>query len=136
MNNRKLLILQKNLKIKNKKSKTSTKKNLKKSVMITSLTISMLCLISCKSNKVEYHYKVIYPRIDFIDYPKPKKNLIPLDKNYNVVKDNDTEIYFVLSDFNYFEKIVKFKTDYEALIEQYNCFIDNAKKLEIELNSK
>lgn len=136
MNNRKLLALQIKLKTKNRKLKTSIKKNLKKQVITTSLIILTLCLISCKSNKVEYKYKVIYPRLDLIDYPDSKGKLIPLDKNKEVVTDNGTPIVYVLSDFNFFVKTVEFKSNYDAIREEYNNFIINAKKLEIELNSK
>lgn len=96
----------------------------------------MLCVISCRSSKIEYRYKVIYPRIDFIDYPDSKGKLKPLDKNLNQVTDLETDIDFVLSDFSYFQETVEFKSHYDSMKEYYYTFIEDAKKLEIELNSK
>jgi len=98
--------------------------------LITSISV----LISCKSNKVETEYRFLTPRLDFIDFPNPEGNLIPLDENMQVVRDNETSIEYVMSNWNYFCRFIEFKSKYDALKESYNSYLEEVDKLQKELN--
>lgn len=90
--------------------------------------------VSCRSNKIEYKYKIITPDLDFVDFPKPKKDLIPLDKNKEIVRDNETPVEYVLFTFDYFNNLVEFKSEYDVIREQYQLYIKELENLEKALN--
>ena len=86
--------------------------------------LSALSLISCRTIKeVEY----IYPEIYFPSFPKPSK-AIPYDENMEVVRDNETDIKYVLITFNYYRSLADFKLEYKTQMEKYYEFVDSVEK--------
>ena len=81
-------------------------------------------LTSCVSNKQTV---VVYPELTFPQFPKPKK-ATPLDKDLNKVTDNETEIKYVLIDFDYYKELAEYKLDMEEVKAKYNGFVEGAKK--------
>ena len=83
----------------------------------------MLLLTSCVSNK---KVQVIYPVLTFPQFPKPKK-ATPLDKDLNKVTDNETEIKYVLIDYEYYIALSDFKLDLKEVEAKYNGFVEGVK---------
>ena len=83
----------------------------------------MVLLTSCVSNKTV----IVYPELTFPQFPKPKK-ATPLDKDLNTVTDNNTEIKYVLIDFDYYKQLAEYKLDMEEVKAKYTGFVEGAKK--------
>lgn len=94
------------------------------------LTVSINLMISCQTNKViETKYIIDYPQLYFPKYPEPKKNVLPLDVNGKVVKDNDTEIVNVIMPLWYYKMIVEYKVRVDEAKTTYDSFVLNADKI-------
>ena len=84
----------------------------------------IVLLTSCVTNK---NTITVYPELSFPSFPKPKK-ATPLDKNLNPVTDVNTEIKYVLIDFDYYRALSDYKLDMEEVKAKYNGFVEGAKK--------
>lgn len=93
-------------------------------MVITLLMLSMLVMISCQSDRVKTEYKTIYatPELYFPQFPAPKKNVIPLDKDFKKVSDVDTEIEYVMMPFWYYKLIVDYKVSVDEQKAKYEAF--------------
>ena len=99
-------------------------KNLsKKLVVAIILTLSTLVMNSCQSNK-QTEYKVVYqsPDLYFPKFPEPGKNVLPYDKDFKKVTDNDTEIEYVVMPFWYYKLIVNYKVQVKEAEIKYKNF--------------
>lgn len=83
----------------------------------------MLLITSCVTNK---NTITVYPELSFPSFPKPKK-ATPLDKNLNPVTDINTEIKYVLIDFEYYQQLAEYKLDMKELEAKYNGFVEGVK---------
>lgn len=84
----------------------------------------MLVMSSCQSNKnTEIKTITVYPQLYFPKYPEPKKNVLPLDKDGKVVKDNETEIENVIMPLWYYQLIVSYKVDVDRAKAEYETFV-------------
>ena len=84
----------------------------------------MLVMISCQSDKVKTEYKTIYaiPELYFPKYPEPKNNVIPLDKNYKRVTNNETEVVYVIMPYWYYQLITDYKASIDEQKAKYEAF--------------
>ena len=87
------------------------------------MMLLMLLLTSCRTTKT---IQTVYPELEFKDFPKPKK-ATPLDKDLNKVTDTETDIKYVLIDFNYYIELADFKLSYQELQAKYNGFVEGVK---------
>ena len=79
---------------------------------------------SCQSNKTKTEYKTIYatPDLLFPVYPEPNNNVLPLDENYKMVKDNTQEVVYVVMPFWYYKLIVDYKVKVDEQKAKYEAF--------------
>ena len=84
----------------------------------------IVLLTSCRTTKQTV---IVYPELTFPQFPKPKK-ATPLDKDLNTVTDNNTEIKYVLIDFDYYKQLADYKLDMEEVKAKYTGFVEGAKK--------
>ena len=84
----------------------------------------MLVLASCTTTKQQT--VTVYPELTFPKFPKPKKTT-PLDKDLNKVTDVNTEIKYVLIDFEYFQQLAEYKLDMKELEAKYSGFVESLK---------
>ena len=92
--------------------------------VITLLIVLMLSMNSCQSNKTKTEYKTIYavPELYFPQYPAPKNNVIPYDKDFKKVTDVNTEIEYVVMPFWYYKLIVDYKVNVDEQKTKYEAF--------------
>lgn len=78
----------------------------------------------CKSNEVRTEYKTIYatPDLYFPSYPNPQNNILPLDKDYKRVTDNDTEVVYVIMPYWYYKMIKDYKVSVDEAKAKYEAF--------------
>ena len=78
----------------------------------------------CKSNEVRTEYKTIYatPDLYFPSYPNPQNNVLPLDKDYKRVTDNDTEVVYVIMPYWYYKMIKDYKVGVDETKAKYEAF--------------
>lgn len=89
----------------------------------------MLVMNSCQSSKqTEIKTVTVYPQLYFPKYPEPKKNVLPLDKNGKVVKDNDTPIENVIMPLWYYQLIVDYKIGVDKAKAEYDAFVIKAEE--------
>ena len=88
------------------------------------MTVLVLVMTSCQSDKVITEYKTIYatPELYFPKYPEPKGNVVPLDENYKRVTDNNTDIEYVMMPFWYYKLIVDYKVSIDEQKAKYEAF--------------
>ena len=79
---------------------------------------------ACKTTSVE----AVYPELLFPTFPSPDTKTKPLDENLEVVTDNDTEIKYVLLDFDYYKRIVEYKLSIDEVKAKYNAFVNEIEK--------
>ena len=79
---------------------------------------------SCQSDKVITEYKTIYttPDLYFPVYPAPNGNVLPLDKDYKRVTDNETEIEYVIMPYWYYKLIADYKAGVDEAKAKYEAF--------------
>lgn len=78
-------------------------------------------LISCRTTKIKE--VVIVPELYFPDFPKPDK-LTPLDKDLQLVTDEETEIVYIQMSFEYFKRIVEYKAQIDETKAKYKVYKD------------
>ena len=83
-----------------------------------------LVMNSCQSNKTKTEYKTVYavPELYFPQYPAPKNNVIPYDKDFKKVTDVNTEIEYVVMPFWYYKLIVDYKVSVDEQKTKYEAF--------------
>lgn len=92
------------------------------------LAILTVFLIACKTTEIEAT-KLVYPKLELTDFPKPNGQVIPLDKNKNVVRDNDTKIETVEMPYWYFMLVFdKFAYNYKTQQLEYKAFLEEVEK--------
>lgn len=89
----------------------------------------MLAMSCCKSNGQTIHYKVVYadPDLYFPSYPEPNNNVLPYDKDFHKVTDDDTEIEYVLMPYWYYILIMKYKLQVQEAEIKYKSFQEKLK---------
>lgn len=89
----------------------------------------MLVMTCCQSNKgPEVKTVYVIPELYFPKYPQPKNNLLPLDENGKVVKDDETEIVNVLIPFWYYKLLVEYKVQVDEAQAKYEAYKSNLNK--------
>ncbi len=65
-------------------------------------------MTSGQRDKVKTEYKTIYatPDLYFPQFPAPKNNVVPYDKDFKKVTSNTQEIEYVVMPFWYYQLIV------------------------------
>ena len=88
------------------------------------MIVLMLVMNSCKSSEIKTNYKTIYatPDLYFPEYPDPKKNVVPYDRNFKKVTDNTQEIEYVVMPFWYYKLIVDYKVKVDEAEAKYEAF--------------
>ena len=83
----------------------------------------------CKSNEIRTEYKTIYatPDLYFPSYPNPQNNVLPLDKDYKRVTDNDTEVVYVIMPYWYYKMIKDYKVKVDETKAKYEAFNQRVK---------
>lgn len=85
-----------------------------------------MCLIACKTTEIETT-RLIYPKLELKDFPKPNGQIIPLDQDGNIVRDDKTEIETVAMPYWYFMLVFdKFAYDYKTQQLEYKAFVEKA----------
>ena len=88
------------------------------------MIVLILLLTSCRTTKQQT--VTVYPELTFPKFPKPKKTT-PLDKDLNKVTNTETEIKYVLIDFEYYQQLAEYKLDMKELEAEYNGFVESLK---------
>lgn len=88
------------------------------------MTVLMLVMSSCQSNKTRTEYKTIYatPELYFPKYPEPKKNVVPYDKDFKKVTEQTQKIEYVVMPFWYYKMIVDYKVAVDEAQAKYEAF--------------
>lgn len=84
----------------------------------------MLVMISCQSDKVKTEYKTIYstPDLYFPQFPAPKNNVVPYDKDFKKVTSVTQDIEYVMMPFWYYQLIVDYKVSVDEAQAKYEAF--------------
>lgn len=92
----------------------------------------MLVINSCRSNQVKTEIKVVYVMPELIKpkYPEPKNNVIPCDKDFQKVTDEDIDIEWVFMPFWYYKLIEKYKVYVDEQFAKYDAFKAELEKSE------
>lgn len=94
--------------------------------MLIILIVSIPLIACCKTTPVETIY--VYPELAFPVYPKPNNNVLPLDANGKIVKDNETEVENVIMPLWYYKLIVNYKLENDVAKAKYEAFVSEVKK--------
>ena len=100
-------------------------KNLKKKLILATILMPlMLVMTSCQSDKVRTEYKTIYatPELYFPQFPAPKNNVVPYDKDFKKVTSQTQEIEYVVMPFWYYQLIVDYKVAVDETKAKYEAF--------------
>ena len=94
---------------------------LKKVIQVISLIILMLALTACVSHPKEDKKETPAPIagsdiVYFPSFPEVPDDIIPLDKDNNIVTSNDTEIVYMLIPYWYWNLIIDYVEETEQAV--------------------